>query len=137
MSETEFVKIFSKRLRYYLDYYNISQADLARRLGVGTTSVSNWVNGVKTPRMSKVDAMCEIFHCKRSDLMEEKIEEEQDGYYLDPETAKKAQELFDNPKMRLLFDAARDSKPEDLQMAADLLYRLKASTLGLDNDEGC
>lgn len=62
MSETEFIKIFSKRLKYYLDYYNISQADLARRLGVGTTSVSNWVNGIKTPRMSKVDMMCEIFH---------------------------------------------------------------------------
>ncbi|HAB94850.1 MAG TPA: XRE family transcriptional regulator, partial [Lachnospiraceae bacterium] len=27
--------------------------------------------------------------------------------------------------MRVLFDAAQDSRPEDLQMAADLLRRLK------------
>ncbi len=135
MSDQEYLKVFSENLKYYLTKYDISQAELAKRLGVTPTSVSNWATGQKAPRMDKVDAMCEIFHCKRSDLMEQKADE--DGYYLDPETAKKAQELFDNPKMRLLFDAARDSKPEDLQMAADLLYRLKASTLGLDNDEGC
>ena len=46
-------------------------------------------------------------------------------YYFDDATAEKAQELFENPGMRILFDAARDSKPEDLQMAADFLARLK------------
>lgn len=63
--------------------------------------------------------------------------EVREGYYLNPETARVAQELFENPKMRILFDAARDADPEDLQMAADMLWRLKAKTLGLDNDEGC
>lgn len=48
-------------------------------------------------------------------------------YYFDDATAEKAQELFDNPDMRILFDAARDSKPKDLQMAADLLERLKGT----------
>jgi len=46
-------------------------------------------------------------------------------YYLNPETAQMAQELFDNPNMRILFDAARDCKPEDLQMAAEMLSRFK------------
>lgn len=71
MSEKEFNEIFSKRLRYYLDINGMSQLDLAKKLGVGTTSVSNWVNGIKTPRMSKVDAMCTIFSCNRSDLITE------------------------------------------------------------------
>ena len=71
MSEREFNQIFSERLRYYLNKYQITQLELSKRLGVGTTSVYNWCNGIKTPRMDKVDAMCEIFHCKRSDLMEE------------------------------------------------------------------
>lgn len=47
------------------------------------------------------------------------------GYYEDVETAKVAQEIFENPDMRILFDAARDSKPEDLRRAADLLKRFK------------
>ena len=49
----------------------MTQAELAKRLGVGTTSVSNWCKGLKSPRMDKVDRMCEIFDCRRSDLMED------------------------------------------------------------------
>lgn len=74
MPEQEFNAIFSKRVRYYLNKYEITQAELAKKLGVGTTSVYNWCNGIKTPRMDKVDAMCELFNCKRSDLMEDKSE---------------------------------------------------------------
>ena len=72
MQEREFNEIFSERLRYYLNKYDMTQLELSKRLGVGTTSVYNWCNGLKTPRMDKVDAMCEIFHCNRSDLMEDK-----------------------------------------------------------------
>lgn len=57
MSSEEFNKIFSKRLRYYLSKYNMTQLDLSKKLGVGTTSVYNWCNGIKNPRMDKVDAM--------------------------------------------------------------------------------
>lgn len=72
MPEQDFNAVFSKRLRYYLNKYEITQVELAKRLGVGTTSVYNWCNGKKSPRMDKVDAMCDLFHCNRSDLMEEK-----------------------------------------------------------------
>ena len=50
---------------------------------------------------------------------------QQDGYYVSKDTVDFAQELATTPGMRVLFDAAKDSKPEDLQMAADLLRRLK------------
>jgi transcriptional regulator with XRE-family HTH domain len=48
-----------------------------------------------------------------------------EGYYISEDTAKTAQQIFDDPYLRILFDAAQDSRPEDLQMAADLLRRLK------------
>lgn len=48
-------------------------------------------------------------------------------YYFDPETAQMAETLKNDKNMRLLFDAARDSKPEDLKMAADFLKRLKGT----------
>lgn len=72
MPEQEFNSVFSKRLRYYLAKFEMTQVELAKKLGVGTTSVYNWCNGIKTPRMDKVDAMCDLFHCRRSDLIEEK-----------------------------------------------------------------
>ena len=70
MSSSDFNQIFSNRLQYYLRMYDMTQKELSDRLGVGTTSVSNWCKGLKTPRMDKVDAMCQIFHCRRRDLME-------------------------------------------------------------------
>jgi transcriptional regulator with XRE-family HTH domain len=46
-------------------------------------------------------------------------------YYVNPETAKVAQDIFENKDLRILFDAAKDAKPEDLKMAADMLKRFK------------
>lgn len=72
MTESDFNRVFSKNLKYYLNKNDMTQLDLSKRLGVGTTSVSNWCNGLKSPRMDKLDAMCRLFGCARSDLMEEK-----------------------------------------------------------------
>lgn len=73
MSETDFNIIFSKNLKRYLLEYDMTQNDLAKKLGVGTSTVSYWCKGEKTPRMDKVDAMCSLFNCKRSDLMSEHL----------------------------------------------------------------
>ena len=46
-------------------------------------------------------------------------------YYLNDETAKMAQEIFDNKELRMLFDAARDAAPEDLEAAHTMILALK------------
>lgn len=71
MTEMQYNELFAKNLRYFLEKYDMTQADLAKRLNVGTTTVYSWVHAMKTPRMSKVDALCNIFNCTRSDLMTE------------------------------------------------------------------
>ncbi|MBR6614791.1 MAG: helix-turn-helix transcriptional regulator [Lachnospiraceae bacterium] len=71
LKESEFNSIFANNLRRFLSDNNMSQVELANRLGVGTTSIYNWCAGIKTPRMDKVDKMCEIFRCNRSDLITE------------------------------------------------------------------
>ena len=113
MTYSDFNRAFSKRLRYYLQRDGMTQKELASRLGVGTTSVYNWINGIKSPRMDKVDMMCKIFGCTRSDLVEEPAEEP--GYYYDPETAALAQELYDNKELGLLMSASRKMSPEALR----------------------
>ncbi len=124
MSEEEFNKIFSRRLRHYLNEYEMTQADLAKQLNVGTTSVYNWCNAIKTPRMDKVDAMCKIFNCKRSDLIEERADESATPYYLNDETRQIAQEIYDNPDMRSLFDMSRKMTPERLKAHVDFMKQL-------------
>lgn len=132
MSEQEFNILFSKNLRFYLNKYDMTQSELAKRLGVSTQSVTNWCKGAKSPRMDKVDAMCEIFHCRRSNLMEDKSEFQDDSYYTNPETAKIAQEIYENKDLSLLFDAAKDATPEDLQTVHTMLMALKKKERGED-----
>lgn len=74
MSEQEFNAIFSKKLKFYIHKNDMTQAELAKRLGVSAQSVTSWCKGDKSPRMDKVDAMCRIFNCRRSDLMEDSSE---------------------------------------------------------------
>lgn len=48
----------------------------------------------------------------------------QHGYYLDEETAKLAQEIYENPELRILFDTTRKAKPEDLKFIAEMVKRM-------------
>ena len=58
------------------------------------------------------------------------------AYYLDPETAEMAQELFENPDMRILFDAARDITPDQLKAIGNMVESMRKKEGG-DYDEPC
>ena len=74
--------------------------------------------------------LAKYFNINRSDLIEEKKEMDQQSYYLNPETSKIAQEIYDNKELSLLFDAARDADPEDLQTVHSMLMALKRKEQG-------
>ena len=48
-------------------------------------------------------------------------------YYINQETAEIARAVYENQELRVLFSAAKDSKPEDVMMVANMLERLKES----------
>lgn len=104
---------------------------VSKETGVSTATLSSWKTGRYIPKPEKLQKIADYFGVSLDFLYSGKNTEKESisgqKYYFDDETAKKAQELFENPGMRVLFDAAQDSKPEDLQMAADLLKRLKGS----------
>lgn len=47
-----------------------------------------------------------------------------------PTDSKIAQEIYDNKELSLLFDAARDAEPEDLQALHGMLMVLKRKEKG-------
>ena len=44
-----------------------------------------------------------------------------DSYYLNPEARDMAQFLFENPEYKVLFDASRKVKPEDIQFVKEII----------------
>lgn len=127
MSEDEFKKIFSKKLKYYMNKYEKTQSDLVNDLGFNKSTVSTWINGVKIPRMDKIDALCNYFHIRRSDLLEDKDDYNEDSYYMNSDTREMAEFMFKNPEYKVLFDASRKTKPEDIQFVADMINRVNGN----------
>lgn len=74
MSEKEIQSIFSKKLKYYLKLRNKTQLDLAKAIGVSNTTINNYVKGYNTPRMDKIDKICNYLNIERSNLLEDKEE---------------------------------------------------------------
>ncbi|MBO5375475.1 MAG: helix-turn-helix domain-containing protein [Bacilli bacterium] len=52
---------------------NLSQEQLADRLGVSRQAVSKWESGLSHPDMDKIIQMCKILDCKLEDLMDDDI----------------------------------------------------------------
>lgn len=116
-----------KRIKELREKRGMSQVDLADKISVSKQTLYKYENGIITNIPSdKIEGIAKVFNISPSYLMGWKDDDaDSEGYYTNPETAKLAQELFENHDLRILFDAARDSDPKDLQMAADLLKRLK------------
>lgn len=75
INEKRFNEIFSKNLRDMMYRRDINQRQLADAIHVSSASVSDWYNGKKTPRMDKIDLICQVLNCSRSDLMLEKVKD--------------------------------------------------------------
>lgn len=124
MSEQELNEIIAQNITDLLESRGKTQFDLAEYMEVSQATISNWCNGIKMPRMDKIDRICEFFGVKRSQLMEPGAHEPQ-SYYLDPDAAAFAQEIADRPGLRALFSAARDVNEEDLRFMVEMAERFK------------
>ena len=123
-------EIFGKNLTHYMNRDGINGVTLAKYMNVSSATISDWMHGKKMPRVDKLKSLSNYFRINLTDLTDEDVEEsERHKYYYNDETAKVAQEIFDSSDLHALFNAARDSKPEDLRMAADLLRRLKGTNI--------
>src|SRR5699024_3116603 len=64
-------EIFSKNLKKLIEKRGIDQRILADYLKTSEMSVSNWVNGLKYPRIGNIQKMADYFGVMKSDLIEE------------------------------------------------------------------
>jgi len=111
------------RIKAVMAAKEISQAELVRRTGIRASSVSDWLSGKYTPKQDKIDLVATALGVSPAWLMYG-TDDDEPGYYVDPETARLAQAAANDPEMRLLLDAKRDLSPEDMKMIIDLAKRL-------------
>lgn len=115
----------------------LTMKQVADAVGVSEGTVSRWESGeIENMRRDKIAALSKLLSIDPRVIMGWQTQTEDTDavanshhieYYTNPETAKVAQQIFDDPDLHALFDAARDCKPEALKAAAVLLKTLKGT----------
>ena len=106
----------------------ISQSKLEKDLGIAKGSVTKWKT--QEPRHSTIEKVANYFGVSVEYIM---TGEENTGYYLNEETAKFAQEMFEDEDMRSLFDMKRKMPPERFKAHMEFMKNLYRQENGEDN----
>jgi transcriptional regulator with XRE-family HTH domain len=68
-------EVMSRNLKYYIDRSGQDRKELAKIWGFPYSTVTEWINGKKYPRIDRIEIMADYFGILKSDLIEMKDEE--------------------------------------------------------------
>ncbi len=115
-------RLFARNFNYYLTINNKTQADIVQDLQITASTVSDWANGKKYPRVDKMQMLADYFEILKSDLTEEHEEAKLTD---DIELQEYLEELKNRDEMRMLFSLAKGATKEDVMQAVKIIEALK------------
>ena len=118
-----------ENIRFLRTKKGYSQDDIANMLGYKSfTTKKKWESGVSEPPLKALKKLSEIFNIDMNDLATKKLSyntnEDNNIYYLDDDARDMAQFLYENPDYKVLFDASRKVKKEDIQFVKEMIDRM-------------
>ena len=72
-------EIFAKNLKSHMNKKGKDRKEVAVEIGVAYSTLTDWVNGKKFPRIEKVELLAEYFGISKSDLIEDFEEVKKDN----------------------------------------------------------
>ena len=78
MSDIGNKSVFSKNLKYYVEKSGKNRRELAEIWGFPYSTVTDWINGNKYPRIDRIELMADYFGILKSDLIEDKSKEKEE-----------------------------------------------------------
>lgn len=112
--------------------HGMTQEELGRQVGLQKAAIYKYENGLLVnPKRSLIEKLAEVFNVSPAFMMGIE-DEEKKAYYTDPETAKLAQMLHDNPEFKVMFDSTRDLDPKSVKEIIEFI-KFKRKQEGLDD----
>ncbi len=111
-----------EKVTFLREKQGISQSELERKANLSKGTITNWKN--RKPNITSIEKVSSALGYDVTYFISDD-NETNEKYYLNEETTKMAQSIFENKELRLLFDAAQDAKPEDLHTVHSMLLALK------------
>lgn len=65
-------EVMASNIKYYMNMYKKTRNDLCDALGIKYSTLSDWLNGNKYPRIDKIEMLANYFNIEKSDLVEDK-----------------------------------------------------------------
>lgn len=118
-----------ENIRFLRTKKGYSQDDIANKLGYKSfTTIQKWESGVSEPPLKALKKLSEIFNIDMNDLATKKLSTDtssyNDVYYLDDDARDMAQFMYENPEYKVLFDASRKVKKEDIDFVKQMIDRM-------------
>lgn len=103
---------------------HMGNKELAEKSGVPLGTLNKIIYGdTPNPSVDTVRSIARALNCSLDELLEDNFSEHHE-YFLDSESAKIAQEIYENPELRLLFDTTRKVDPEDLKLISKMVSKM-------------
>lgn len=106
--------IMSKNLKHYIEKSGKDRRELAETWGFPYSTVTDWINGKKYPRIDRIEIMANYFGILKSDLIEEKSMEHKE--------MQKKNDIISDVVIRMQTD-------ETFSAAVESLYKLDEKKL--------
>lgn len=116
-------EIMARNIKRYMALNEKDRKTVCSDLGIRYTTFTDWINGKTYPRIDKIEILANYFGVTKADLVEDHSEEP-DEYYLNSDARDLAEFLHKNPKYKVLFDASRKVKPEDIDFVKQMIDRM-------------
>lgn len=116
----------SIKIIYYKKLLKMTNEILAQKTGLPVGTISRIASGqTKAPTLKTLRLIARAFNCTVDDL------QGGDGtmqpYYLNQEAADIAQDIYENPDLRILFDASKNLSPEDIKAVVEIAKRIQST----------
>lgn len=104
----------------------MTQGELADALGITRSRLSMYELGQREPDFETLEMIADYFNVDIDYLMgrTNKTTVLPESYYLDPDARDLAEFLHKNPKYKVLFDASRKVKPDDIEFVKQLIDKM-------------
>lgn len=119
--------VLYKNIKERRKLLGMTQQDLAQKMGYKSVStIAKIEAGVNDIPQSKIADFARALNTTAGELMgEPDTENNSPRYYIDDETAALAQQIHDDPDLRILMDASRKLKPEELKSVINMIKAMK------------
>lgn len=117
----------SEKIKAFRLAKGLSQEALGELVGVKKAAINKYETGrVVNIKRTTLVKLADALGVSPADLLDdEELSPDGSQYYLDPEVAEKAQEIYEDPNARILLDAKRDLNKEDLDYLIRTINLLK------------